>query len=58
MRHLPTLRQFYYLAALARHRHFSKAAEECFVTQSTLSSGLREMELLLGVISQTLKHYI
>ena len=33
----------------AQHGHFGKAAEACFVTQSTLSAGLRELETLLGV---------
>lgn len=47
--HLPTLRQLQYLVALREHGHFGKAAEACFVTQSTLSAGLRELETLLGV---------
>jgi LysR family transcriptional regulator, hydrogen peroxide-inducible genes activator len=47
--HLPTLKQLQYLVALRRHGHFGKAAESCFVTQSTLSAGLRELETLLGV---------
>jgi len=47
--HLPTLKQLQYLVALRRHGHFGKAAEACFVTQSTLSAGLRELELLLGI---------
>jgi LysR family hydrogen peroxide-inducible transcriptional activator len=47
--HLPTLKQLQYLVALRRHGHFGKAAESCFVTQSTLSAGLRELEALLGV---------
>ncbi|BAE49393.1 hydrogen peroxide-inducible genes activator [Paramagnetospirillum magneticum] len=46
--HLPTLRQLRYLVALAEHRHFGRAAEECFATQSTLSAGLQELESLLG----------
>ena len=45
---LPTLRQLRYLVALADHRHFGHAAEECLVTQSTLSAGLQELETLLG----------
>ena len=48
--HLPTLKQLQYLVALQRHGHFRKAAEACFVTQSTLSAGLRELESLLGVV--------
>src|SRR5690242_19856427 len=47
--HLPTIKQLQYLVALRRHGHFGKAAEACFVTQSTLSAGLRELEALLGV---------
>ena len=47
--HLPTLKQLQYLVALRRHGHFGKAADSCFVTQSTLSAGLRELEALLGV---------
>ena len=47
--HLPTVKQLQYLVALRRHGHFGKAAEASFVTQSTLSAGLRELETLLGV---------
>jgi LysR family hydrogen peroxide-inducible transcriptional activator len=35
--------------ALRQYGHFGKAADACFVTQSTLSAGLRELETLLGV---------
>ncbi|HEX8841446.1 MAG TPA: hydrogen peroxide-inducible genes activator [Sphingomicrobium sp.] len=48
--HLPTIKQLQYLVALREHGHFGKAAEACFVTQSTLSAGLRELETLLGVV--------
>ncbi len=47
--HLPTIKQLQYLVALRQHGHFGKAAEASFVTQSTLSAGLRELETLLGV---------
>src|SRR3954465_13123003 len=47
--HLPTLKQLQYLTALQDHGHFGRAAESCFVTQSTLSAGLRELESLIGV---------
>ncbi len=47
--HLPTLKQLQYLVALREHGHFGRAADACFVTQSTLSAGLRELETLLGV---------
>ena len=48
--HPPTIKQLQYLVALREHGHFGKAAEACFVTQSTLSAGLRELETLLGVV--------
>jgi LysR family hydrogen peroxide-inducible transcriptional activator len=47
--YLPTLKQLQYLVALKDHGHFGRAAEACFVTQSTLSAGLRELESLIGV---------
>ena len=47
--YLPTLKQLQYLVALHEHGHFGRAAESCFVSQSTLSAGLRELESLLGV---------
>ncbi|KAB7648602.1 hydrogen peroxide-inducible genes activator [Polymorphobacter fuscus] len=49
MTFLPTLKQLQYLTALHIHAHFGRAADACFVTQSTLSAGLRELESLLGV---------
>ena len=47
--YLPTLKQLQYLVALKEHGHFGRAAEASFVTQSTLSAGLRELESLIGV---------
>ncbi|KQT31864.1 LysR family transcriptional regulator [Sphingomonas sp. Leaf412] len=47
--YLPTLKQLQYLVALRDHGHFGRAAEACYVTQSTLSAGLRELETLIGV---------
>ena len=47
--YLPTLKQLQYLVALHEHGHFGRAAESCFVSQSTLSAGLRELESLLGI---------
>ncbi|NJR80198.1 hydrogen peroxide-inducible genes activator [Sphingomonas corticis] len=47
--YLPTLKQLQYLVALKDQGHFGRAAEACFVTQSTLSAGLRELETLIGV---------
>jgi LysR family transcriptional regulator, hydrogen peroxide-inducible genes activator len=47
--YLPTLKQLQYLVALEDHGHFGRAAEACFVTQSTLSAGIRELETLIGI---------
>jgi LysR family hydrogen peroxide-inducible transcriptional activator len=47
--YLPTIKQLQYLVALHQHGHFGRAAEACFVSQSTLSAGIRELESLLGV---------
>lgn len=44
----PTLKQLDYLIALKQEGSFSKAAEHCYVTQSTLSAGIRELETVLG----------
>ncbi|WP_114964415.1 LysR substrate-binding domain-containing protein [Alkalilacustris brevis] len=46
---MPTLQQMRYLAALAETLHFRRAAELAHVTQPTLSTQLRELELRLGV---------
>lgn len=48
--YLPTIKQLQYLVALHEHGHFGKAAEASFVSQSTLSAGIRELESLLDVI--------
>ncbi|MEJ2375387.1 MAG: hydrogen peroxide-inducible genes activator [Pseudolabrys sp.] len=45
---MTTLRQLRYLASLARHRHFGRAAEDCAVTQPALSMQIRELERELG----------
>jgi len=39
-----------FFIALARERHFGKAAEECGVTQPTLSAGIKQLEETLGVM--------
>jgi len=38
------------LLALARERHFGRAAEACGVTQPTMSSGIKQLEEILGVM--------
>ena len=42
------LDKFEFLIALARERHFRRAAERCGVTQPTLSAGIRALEETLG----------
>jgi len=46
---LPSLRQLRYLVEVADRLNFRQAAEASFVTQSTLSAGIKELETLLGV---------
>lgn len=48
--YLPTIKQLQYLVALHEHGHFGRAAEASFVSQSTLSAGIRELESLLDVV--------
>ena len=44
-----TLKQISYALAVGRNLHFKKAAEECSISQSALSTALSEMEKQLGV---------
>lgn len=46
---LPTLRQLQYLSTVVELKHFGRAAERCFVSQSTLSAGIQDLENILGV---------
>jgi DNA-binding transcriptional LysR family regulator len=43
------IRQLQYLVALAREKHFTRAAQACHVTQPTLSGRIRQLEQDLGV---------
>ncbi len=47
---LPSLRQLRYLVTLSETLNFRRAAENLFVTQSTLSAGIKELENVLGVV--------
>ena len=49
MAYLPSLRQLGYFVALAKELNFTRAAQACFVGQSTLSAGLKELEDALGI---------
>jgi len=44
-----TLTELRYLVTVAETRHFGRAAEACFVTQPTLSAGIKKLEETLGV---------
>jgi DNA-binding transcriptional LysR family regulator len=39
-----------YILALAREKHFGRAAEACGVTQPTLSAGVKQLEEQMGVL--------
>ena len=43
------IRDLIYLKAIARHKHFGKAADSCNVSQPTLSVQLKKLETDLGV---------
>lgn len=44
MNKLPSLKNLTYLLALHQHKNFNRAAQACFVSQSTLSSGIQNLE--------------
>ena len=48
-RRLPTVKQLTYIVALDQSRHFGRAAEKCFISQSAFSVAIRELENLVGV---------
>ena len=45
-----TLTELRYIVAVARERHFGRAAQACFVSQPTLSVGIKKIEEELGVM--------
>lgn len=48
MKHLPSLKNLYYLVNLYQEQNFNRAAKVCNVSQSTLSSGIQNLEEQLG----------
>src|ERR1044072_8505427 len=46
----PLIDKLEFLLALARERHFGRAAEACGVTQPTLSAGIKQLEETVGVL--------
>src|SRR3990167_9779034 len=54
------LRDLKYLVALVEHRHFSKAAESCFLSQPALSMQIKKLEETLGIqlIERTNKSFL
>ena len=44
-----TLTELKYVIAVARERHFGRAAESCFVSQPSLSVAIKKLEEELGV---------
>lgn len=44
-----TLTELKYIVAVAQHKHFGRAAKACFVSQPTLSLGIKKLEDELGL---------
>ena len=43
----PTIKQLRYFIALCEEKHFGRAAERCFVSQSAFSNAIQELESVL-----------
>jgi len=44
-----TLQQLYYFSELAKHGHLTRTAEKLYITQTTLSNTIINLEKQLGV---------
>ena len=49
---------FRYLVALEQHKHFSRAAQACHITQPALSNSIRALEDELGGKLSTVAEFI
>ncbi len=49
MQRWPSLKQLHYLVALDEHKNFNRAAKACHVSQSTLSTGIQNLEEMLNL---------
>lgn len=47
---MPTLTQIEYVLAVDKHRHFGRAADECHVSQPTLSQQIQKLEEELNIV--------
>ena len=55
---LPSLKQLQYFLALTETRHFGRAAERCFISQSAFSNAIQELEAPLDarLVDRTNRH--
>lgn len=57
---LPNLKHLHYLCVLHKEQHFHRAAQKCFVSQSTLSAAIQNIEESLGqqVLEREHKNFV
>ena len=53
---MPTITQLQYLLSVAETGHFGRAAEECNVSQPSLSAQIQKVEEELGEFRHALQH--